>query len=300
MPTPHDDATGRGCERNNCMTRREFVLGGTALLALATIEEKLAIASEGKQWWLNELAKYERLRGAVPLKLQPVLVYSLSRRPLRPRSSWRPWGGFETEKDVEDELSKIGAEVSQLKGLCKFPIEVLPTEKVRNPNEAQALKESKADVFLIYAAGAWVDTYQALVELGKWSIIFVRFKSGRYYLWHEIVHPRFLRKHTDQLMQTAVGYEDVVVDDIKEVAWRLHALYGLKNALNRKIVCIGGAGAWAGGAPVVERAKQLWKFDMIVVPIPDLVKLIEEKRKDPAVMEMANLRVDPQRMRHRV
>jgi hypothetical protein len=287
MPTLHDDATGRGYERNNCMTRREFVLGGTALLALATIKEKLAIASEGKQWWLNELAKYERLRGAVPLKLQPVLVYSLSRRPLRPRSSWRPWGGFETEKDVEDELSKIGAELSQLKGLCKFPIEVLPTEKVRNPNEAQALKESKADVFLIYAAGAWVDTYQALVELGKWSIIFVRFKSGRYYLWHEIVHPRFLRKHTDQLMQTAVGYEDVVVDDIKEVAWRLHALYGLKNALNRKIVCIGGAGAWAGGAPVVERAKQLWKFDMIVVPIPDLVKLIEEKRKDPAVMEMA-------------
>ncbi len=269
------------------VTRREFVGLGIGALASTLLVNHASARSGSQPLALGELAKYEPMRGAIPLTVQPVLVYSLPRRPVRPRSSWRHWGGLETEGDIQKELSQIESELSQLKRLCAFPIDILPTVTVRNADEAKGLKDSKADVLLTYAAGCWVDVYETLAGLGKWLLIFVRFKSGRYYLWHEIVHPRFLRRHTDQLAQTAVGYEDVVVDDLSEVAWRLRALYGLRNALGRKIVCVGGAGAWAGGALVVERAKTLWKFDMLIVPVNDLAKMIEERRKDEKAVEVA-------------
>ncbi|MCS7252791.1 MAG: sugar isomerase [Armatimonadota bacterium] len=269
------------------LTRRQFVGLSAAAFTSAVLTSHAGAKAVSKPSSLGEFAKYDPLRGAMPLTVQPVLAYSLPQRPLRPRSSWRHWGGFETESDVQKELSQIEAELSQLARKCTFPVEILTTTTVRSAEEVKSLKDSKADVLLVYAAGSWVDVYEALAGLGKWMLIFVRLKSGRYYLWHEIVHPRFLRRHTDQLARVTVGYEDVIVDDMDEIAWRLRALYGLRNTLGRKIVCIGGPGAWSGGAPVVERAKTLWKFDMVVVPIGDLVKLIEEKRKDAKAVEVA-------------
>lgn len=291
MPCGKEGETQRHCDGEHHpfvrLTRREFVELGMGALASAALVGYANAEVSSQQSALGELAKYDSMRGVLPLTVQPVLVYSLPRRPIRPRSSWRHWGGLETDGDVQKELSQIEAELSQLKRKCAFPVDILPIVTVRNADEAKGLKDSKADVLLTYAAGCWVDVYEALAGLGKWLLIFVRFKSGRYYLWHEIVHPRFLRRHTDQLAQATVGYEDIIVDDLNEVAWRLRALYGLRNAIGRRIVCIGGAGAWAGGAPVVERAKTLWKFDMVVVPTGDLARMIEERRKDEKAIELA-------------
>lgn len=260
---------------------------GAIAFASAMLSKHAGAKVKSQPSALGELVNYDPLRGTITLTVQPVLTYWLPRRPLRPRSSWRPWGGFETEGDVQKELVQIETELSRVARECAFPIDILPTVTVRSADEAKSLKDSKADVLLIYAAGCWTDVYEALAGLGKWLIIFVRFKSGRYYLWHEIVHPRFLRRHTDQLAQTALGYEDVVVDDTDELVWRLRSLYGLKNALGRRIVCIGGPGAWSGGAPVVERAKTIWKFDMVTIPIAELAKIIEERRKDGKAVEAA-------------
>lgn len=76
-------------------------------------------------------------------------------------------------------------------------------------------------------AGA-TETLNALAGLGKRLIIFVRYKSGPYYLWNEIVHSRFLRSHTDAVKQPIASVRDVVVDDYDEMRWRLQALAGRK------------------------------------------------------------------------
>ena len=91
----------------------------------------------------------------------------------------------------------IEEELKQLRRLAEFGMEVLPLGKVKNKGEVAALKNDKADIVLIYAAGGWTDMLEAVSGLSKRTVIFLRHSSGPYYLWDEIVSSRFLRKHTD-------------------------------------------------------------------------------------------------------
>jgi L-fucose isomerase-like protein len=160
---------------------------------------------------------------------------------------------------------------------------MLPLARVGGGGDVEALKDSKADVLVVYAAGGGTPTLNAIADLGKWTIVFVRYRSGPYYLWHEIVHPRFLRAHSDQLKHPTVDVNDVVVDENDEIVWRLRALYGLKNTLGRSIVCVGGPGGWATpNAP--ELARERFQLDMVDVPIPELNAMIEAARKDEQLM----------------
>jgi L-fucose isomerase-like protein len=219
--------------------------------------------------------------GSRELVVQPVLMYSTSER--QPARSWRAWGSLQTEEGVIEEAGRIDRELKQLSGSADFAVRVLPVAKVTNPQQAQALKDVKSDVVLIYAAGAGTDTLSALAGLGKWVIIFVRYRSGPYYLWHEIVDSRFLRAHTDQFRHPTVDVNDVVVDDNEEILWRLQAIYGLKNVQGRRIVCVGGPSGWAcPKAP--ELARQRFHLDMVTVSIPEMVSMIEAARKDEQVM----------------
>jgi hypothetical protein len=155
--------------------------------------------------------------------------------------------------------------------------------KVTGQADVAPLKDSKADALLIYAAAGATETLNALAGLGQRLIIFVRYKSGPYYLWHEIVDSRFLRSHTDEVKQPNASVQDVVVDDYHEMRWRLQALYGLKNTVGRRIVCVGGPGGWScPEAP--ERARQRFQLDMITVTIPELNALIESSRKQESLM----------------
>jgi L-fucose isomerase-like protein len=184
---------------------------------------------------------------------------------------------------VTQEVERIDGELKQLSSSADFTVRVLPVAKVTNPQQAAALKDVPADAVLIYAAGAGTDTLNALAGLGKWVIIFVRYRSGPYYLWHEIVDARFLRGHTDQFQHPTVDVNDVVVDDNGEILWRLRALYGLKNVIGRRIVCVGGPSGWAcPKAP--ELARERFQLDMVTVTIPEINALIEAGRKDEALM----------------
>lgn len=219
--------------------------------------------------------------GAADLSVQPVLMYTIPHR--RPARSWRPWTGLQTQEAVKQEVSRIGRELKQLSSSADFKMRVQPLAEVTSSAQVGALKNSQSDVLLVYAAAGGADTLNELAALGKPLIIFVRHRSGPYYLWHEIVHARFLRSHTDQVKQSSVDVNDVVVDDNDEILWRLRALYGLKNTVGRRIVCVGGPGGWAcPQAP--ELARQRFGIDMVTVGIPEVTSMLEAGRKNEQLM----------------
>jgi hypothetical protein len=257
----------------NCteMKRREF-LQATATIGLAAASGALCPAAFAAQTPDMRL-------GASELRVQPVLIYGLTER--QQGRSWRPWGDLQTEQAVTEEVARIEGELKHLSGLADFGLHPLPPAKLSARQQVEALKDAKADALVVYASGSGTEMLEALAGLGKPMVIFVREKSGPYYLWHEIVDSRFLRSHTDEVKQANAGLEDVVVDDLAEVLWRLRALYGLKNTLGRRIVCVGGPGGWAcPQAP--ERARQRFQLDMVTVPIPEVNALIESARQDAA------------------
>ncbi len=257
---------------SNEMKRREF-LQATATIGLAAAGGALC-----PQVFAAE--PLEMRLGASDLRVQPVLIYGLAERH---KGSWRPWGDVQTEAGVAAEVERINGELKRLAGLADFGLRMLPAAKLSTRQQVDTLKDAKPDALVVYASGSGTDVLESLAGLGKPMVIFVREKSGPYYLWHEIVDSRFLRSHTDEVKQTAAGLEDVVVDDPAEVLWRLRALYGLKNTVGRRIVCVGGPGGWScPQAP--ERARQRFQLDMVTVPVPEVNALIESARKDAAVV----------------
>jgi len=218
---------------------------------------------------------------ASDLVIQPVLMHDIPYR-LKGRS-WRNWGGVHTNEAAKQEMDRITRELKQLCGSAQFGMQALPVVEVTNPQQTSVLKDIKADALVVYAAGGWTDTFDALVDVGKPVVVFLRQSSGPYYLWHEIIHSRLLRSHTDQLSHSKLDVNDVVVDDTNEMLWRLRGLYGLKNTLGRRIVCIGGPGGWScPQAP--DLARERFQLDMVTVAIPELNAMIEAGRKDEALM----------------
>jgi len=237
---------------------------------------------------------YEAVRSAAmeepvparkPLVVKPVFAYSTYRR--RPKRSWRPWGGIQTQADADAEVQRIQAELAALQAGADFPLQILPVAPVRNPNEFKAIADlDTADALLVYAAGGPQSTLEAALAAGKPVIFFVRHKSGPLYLWYEIISSRFLRQHTDTLAVTGADFSDVVVDAQDDIAWRLRSLCGLKNTLGSGIVCIGGPGGWSTpAAPDLARAK--WKMDLQTVSYKELGELIKAAQADEAAVKRA-------------
>ena len=197
-----------------------------------------------------------------PLKVQPVLTYSLPKR--REATSWRPWGGLQTEQDVAAEKNRITAELAKLKTKADFPLEILPLAAVPSVKEAAAVAQGDYDTMLVYAAGGGGDILHKLITPEKFNLMFLRHDPGPVYMWYEVAHPHFLRKTVDEFDQTGLDLKDVVVDNPEELLWRFRALHGLKNTLGKRIVAIGGAGGWgAGGKKAPEIARNLWKLDIV-------------------------------------
>jgi len=121
---------------------------------------------------------------------------------------------------------------------------------------------------------------------GKWTLMFVRHRSGPLYYMYIGAHTHFLRKTQDHFSQPGMDVHDVVVDDHGEILWRLRALAGLKNVLGRRVVAVGGPAGWGvGGKDAPQRARQTWKMDLCTVTYPELGKLIEKSREDAALVK---------------
>ncbi|MCF0234036.1 MAG: sugar isomerase, partial [Thermoguttaceae bacterium] len=147
---------------------------------------------------------------------------------------------------------------------------------------------AKADVVLVYGAGGGV---QGLQNFGKDAIIFQRWRSGEVYLQYEIVSPRFLRQHQDELQLKNIQYDDVVTDSLDELEWRLRALCGLKNARGTRILCVGGPDAWAQNADrqkiLFEAINRSWNLDVQTVDYAKIDELLTESRADAKLMAWA-------------
>ncbi len=225
-----------------------------------------------------------------PLVVKPILIYDTPQR--RPQTSWRSWGGIQTSDDAEKELRQIRQELVALQKRADFPIEFLPPAGIRGAGELANIADlDQADTYIVYAAGGWMDTLDALGKQGKNMLIFCRHKSGPVYLWYEIISPRYLRQHTDALAVQGVDEGDVVVDSHDEILWRLRALCGLKNTMGTRIIAIGGPGAWAQPQDVVPNlVRKVWKFDIQTVSYDELGKLIKEAKADGAAVSRAKQR----------
>ena len=283
---PHGCACcGGGRAADHGMTRRVFIggVGGTALGAAALT---------GLTW--SALAGDEGPGESVPkrraLVVKPVFVYSTPRR--RAKTSWRNWGGIETQKDADREVARIKGELEKLKGTADFPVEFLPVAPIRRGGELAGVKDlASADVVLMYPAGGWTDAFDAVAKTGKDVIVFVRYKSGPLYLWYEIISPRYLRRHGDKLAVKGIDFQDVVVDDQDEILWRLRALCGLRNTMGTRILAVGGPGGWATRA-APKLAQDRWKLDIRTVSYKEIGELIKAARADNAAVQRARKRAD--------
>ena len=263
------------------LSRRTFlegaVLGGTALTGLSWP----ALAAHGR----DELPAPPPRR---PLVVKPVLIYSVPTR--HPQTSWRNWGGIQTEDDAAQERARIGTELDTLKASADFPVKFLPISPVKDVKTVKGIPDvAGADVLLVYAAGGEI---HGIESIGKPVIFFLRHRSGPVSLWYEIVSPRYLRQHTDDPKMVGIDAKDVVVDSLDEVTWRLRSLCGLVNTRGARIVAVGGAGAWAHGKDVVDMVKAKWKLDIRELPYEELGSLIKTARADRAAVALANRRAE--------
>ncbi|MCS7304660.1 MAG: hypothetical protein NZ602_06070 [Thermoguttaceae bacterium] len=266
------------------MSRRNFL--GTAALG--------SMALAGLSWSGLMAAEAEEIPQAPkrkPLRVKPILTYAVPQR--RPQWSWRAWGGIETEEQAQEECRRIEAELEKIRTTADFPLEFMPLAALLHGGQFEKLTDlESADAAIVYAAGGSVEVLNLCRKLNKPVIIFCRHKSGPIYLWYEIISPRYLRQHTDVLSVTGIDEEDVVVDSLEEVTWRLRALCGLKNTVGSRIVAVGGPGSWATPkAP--ELAKERFKLDIVTVPYePDLANLIKAAMADEAAVARAKRRAD--------
>jgi hypothetical protein len=256
------------------VTRRQFLhsigaatVGGLALSSLALAAgETTALPPQ-------------RPQVRKTLIVQPVLTYATPRR--REATSWRSWGGIQSDEAAKTEAARIERELASMKTGAEFPLEIRAVQTLKTVEPARNLAQGDHDVMLIYGAGGGGNLLDALTVGDRWNLMFLRHDPGPAYLWYEIVHPRFLRKTVDDYGQPGWAVNDVVVDRHEEVLWRLRALGGLKNTLGKKIVCIGGAGGWgAGGRTAPERTKELWKMELTDFPYKDLAPRIQAARRN--------------------
>ncbi len=279
-PCGHDHGSSHVAEG---FDRRVF-LGGMSGAALG-------IAALGGLSWASG-AQSAELPAAPPrkaLRVKPVLLYQVYQK--APQTSWRPWGGVQTEDDAQAETARINGELQALQSQADFPLEIAPLTATRNAGELAAMPDvQQADVLLVYACDGDLNQIAALK---KDTVFFLRHKSGPVYLYYEIISPRFLRQHTDELKVPGMDNDDVVVDDYDEVLWRLRALCGLKNTRNARIIAVGGSGGWAQPSQVItDLVKKVWGLEILEVTYPDLKKMIEDARADAAAVALAEKRTE--------
>lgn len=267
-----------------CMNRREFLGVTTAVTAAAAVGMAVSAGAASAQWpadlWDSDRA---HLKIGKPLRVQPVLMYRLPER--REMTSWKSWGGIQTEQAVGEEVERITAELGALAAGADFAMEVLPVARVTSPEEAAKAHASEADAVIVYPATGSGSLLQAsLPETG--GLIFVRHKSGPAYYWYEALSVRQLRtdgEGPDTGKRASI--HDVVVDDMQELQWRLRALFAAKNFMGARVVAIGGAqGKYDESAPQFVRDR--FKFEIVEVSYDDLGKRIASVLADKEKMAL--------------
>ena len=160
------------------LERREF-LGLTATgVAGAYLMPAAALAAGAGADWPAGLWDPSRSFHNVgkPLKVQPVLMYQLPRR--KEATSWKSWGGIQTEAAVGEEVNRITRELNALSAEAEFPMQVLPVAKVTSIEEGSRVRNPEADLMIVYPATGSGNMLRACAGEMRWAIIFVWDRSG--------------------------------------------------------------------------------------------------------------------------
>jgi len=224
------------------------------------------------------------------LRIKPVLAYQIEKR--QDKTSWRSYGGLQTQGQVNEEAVRIRAELRELASKAEFPIEILPLALVDSDQKAGKAAGIDCDVLLVYAAGGW-QIYKLAASKTP-NIMFLRHKSGHHYLWYEIAHWRLLRKNGDTFEEPNMDVDDIVVDNYDQILWRLRALYGLKNAKGTKMLAIGGLVAYSepGQKLGPAHAKELWDYNFKIVSEAQFAERLAKARADENVIKNAQKQTD--------
>ncbi len=226
------------------------------------------------------------------LKVQPVLMYRTAKK--RQATSWKSWGGVQTEQAASAEAKRISRELNSLSTTAGFPVQILPIIKIKSAEQASQVHKNDYDVVVVYPATGSGDMLRACFARAKDkdTIVFVRHSSGPIYYWYEALSVKYLKTGEDGSEQNSrldhggVYIHDVVVDDYEEVLWRLRALYGIKNFIGARIVALGGAwGKYSPEAPSVARKK--YGIEIIEVSYDDAAPRIKSARTDTKLMSKA-------------
>ena len=272
------------------MNRREFVGLTTASIAggVLGLNGPARAAGEPLGWEPDR----PLIAAGKKLTVQPVLMYSTPER--KEASSWKSWGGVLTDQAASQEAERISAELNALAAEADFPIEILPVVKAKTVEQASLAHANNYDAVIVYPAAGSGDLLKACFarEKNKDTIIFVRHRSGPAYYWYEALSVAYL--DTDQnafernnvLDHGRVHVDDVVVDDGRELLWRLRALYGLKNFIGARIVALGGPwGKYSPEAPSVAREK--YKIEIVEVPYEQAAPRIKSAGQDSRLVSEA-------------
>ena len=263
--------------------RRDF------LASLGALAAGTAVLGSWRASAATAVSDYAPPRRAIerkPLVVQPVLTYEIPQR--REATSWRNWGGIQTEADALKEQKWIEEQLAQLARQADFPLHFRTLAPVKTGSQAEAAARGDFDVMLIYGAGGGGNLLEQLTVPGRRNLMFLRHDPGPAYLWYEIVSPRFLRKTVDEYGQPGWGPEDIVVDRHEELLWRLRALGALKNTLGKRIVCVGGAAGWGeGGRQAPARTREIWKMDLADYPYRELAPRIQAARQKEELVRFA-------------
>jgi len=222
------------------------------------------------------------LSTAKALRVQPVFMYRLPVR--KEEASWKSWGDVQTEAAVAEELTRIGKELSALAASAEFPLQILPMAKVSAGGDASKIGAPECDVVLIYACAGGGDLLKSCVRPNHDTLIFVRHRSGPVYYWYEALSVKYLDTalpdgHQKAPPANGVHVDDVVVDDYRELLWRLRALSGVRNLKGTRVVALGGPwGKYSPDAP--QYARDQFGLELIDVSYDDLASRIQKARAD--------------------
>ncbi len=269
------------------MNRREFIAlsaAGTASVSLTGFAS--LYAGKSIENW-NPAKPCKKI--GQPLVVQPVLMYTVS-QPIKQRS-YKSWGGIQTDEAADEEAARITQELSALGKRSDFAIEFLPVIKVKTPEAAAKAHQQKYDVVLIYPARGGGDLLRSCFSPDRNTVIFARHKSGPVYYWYEALSVKYLQTENESAEQAKaqsklVHVDEVVIDDMDELLWRLRALFGVKNFLGTTIIALGGPmGKYSPQAP--EIAKEKFGFEIIDISYDELNKRIRSARADKKIMRLA-------------
>lgn len=272
-PQPPATATGR-------LSRRLF-LEGMGAVGLAAGGLAVAVGSASARGVADDApAAVEPPfpRGAA-LRVKPILVFDAPRK--AEKTSWRGYGSIHTPAAAAEEAERIRKELAVLRARAEFPLEFQPVEVLDSQAKLKQISRDGVDLCILYAAGSATEWPLEIPML-----MFVRHRSGPFYLGFEIAHWRFLRQSGDGFGLKGFDTDDVVVDSQDELLWRLRAMYGLKNARGTKMLTIGGLCAYSREAqengPRV--AKEAWGYEFIDITDEDFAKRLGAARGDARVV----------------